>query len=45
MSRNLLAVYLMLRNITAKLKNPPRERHAATAKSAVQIGDRFMPTI
>lgn len=32
-------VYLVLRNITVKWKNPPREWHAAKAHFAIQIVD------
>ena len=38
-------IYLALRNITAKWKNPPREWHAAKAQFAIQFGDRFVLTI
>ena len=35
-------LYLALRNITAKWKQPPREWHAAKAQLAIQFGDRFV---
>ena len=38
-------IYLALRNITAKWKNPPREWHAAKAQFAIQFGDRFVLTV
>ena len=38
-------IYLALRNITAKWKNPPREWHAAKAQFAIQSGDRFVLTV
>ncbi len=38
-------VYLALRNITAKWKNPPREWHAAKAQFAIQFGERFVLTV
>ena len=37
-------IYLALRNITAKWKNPPKEWHAAKAQFAIQFGDRFLLT-
>ena len=37
-------IYLALRNITAKWKNPPRECHAAKAQFAIQFDDRFVLT-
>jgi len=38
-------IYLALRNITAKWKNPPREWHAAKAQFAIQFGERFVLTV
>ena len=38
-------IYLALRNITAKWKNPPREWHAAKAQFAIHFGDRFVLTV
>lgn len=38
-------IYLALRNITAKWKNPPREWHAAKVQFAIQFGDRFALTV
>ena len=38
-------IYLALRNITAKWKNPPREWHAAKVQFAIQFGDRFVLTV
>ena len=38
-------IYLALRNITAKWKNPPRKWHAAKAQFAIQFGDRFVLTV
>ena len=38
-------IYLALRNITAKWKNPPRQWHAAKAQFAIQFGDRFVLTV
>ena len=37
-------IYLALRNITAKWKNPPKEWHAAKAQFAIQFKDRFALT-
>ena len=38
-------IYLALRNITAKWKNPPREWHAAKAQFAIQFGERIVLTV
>ena len=38
-------IYLALRNITAKWKNPPRQWHAAKAQFAIQFGERFVLTV
>ena len=38
-------IYLALRNITAKWKNPPREWHAAKPQFAIQFGERFVLTV
>jgi len=38
-------IYLALRNITAKRKDPPKEWHAAKTQFAIQLGDRFVLTV
>ena len=45
LAKALKVIYLALRNITAKWKNPPREWHAAKAQFAIQFGDRFVLTV
>jgi len=37
-------IWLALRNITAKWKNPPIQWHAAKAQFAIQFEDRFVMT-
>jgi putative transposase len=38
-------IWLVLRNVTADWKMPPREWHAAKAQFAIAFGDRFTLTI